>query len=154
MGTKAWLCRDDLERARLLDMSRRLRGRFRAGVVLIAFAALAGIPTFGPGPLVPFVVAAAVFAAVDVRLDKFRRPEYAAALNWSVGQLAVTGAVVLAHGPRICLLALYIFPMMLGSVLFPGRVVAAGTVLSLALMIAVAFLAEGDTVSHLPPTLV
>ena len=154
MGAKNWLCRGDLERARLLDMSRRLRGRFRVGVALIACAVVAGVPTYGWGPLLPVVVAGAAFAALNVRLERFHRPEYAAALNWTIGQVAASAAIVLAHGPRLYLLALYIFPVMLGSVLFPVRVVAVGTTVSTVLMAGVAFALEPGRILDVPPLLV
>src|SRR3712207_8716830 len=70
-----------------------------------------------------------------------------------IAQASVAGIVLLATGPREVLLALFAFPMMLASVVWPTRAVVAGALLSSVALVTVALVAEGDRVADLPPIL-
>ena len=58
MHAGTWLCRDDLERARLLDMSVGLRAAKRRSLALLAVAAAVSVPVYGVKMQIPLVLAA------------------------------------------------------------------------------------------------
>jgi diguanylate cyclase (GGDEF)-like protein len=143
----------DAERAALVDASRRLRPVSRTAIGLVVLATLICTPSFGWAPLVPMAIAAAVFTILQSRLDRYRRPEYALAWSWLVAQGMVVAVIVVASGPRELLFALFALPMMMAAVVWPTRLVVAGTALSTGTLIAVAFATEAEMVLSNPPVL-
>ncbi len=154
MNAASLLCRDAGERERLLDMSRRLRPAKRRSLALIAVAALVSIPVYGWAMQVPFLFAAAGFAWAQMRIDRLRRPEYALAISWLFAQLAIVVAISLSSGPRIYTLSILVFPMLVAAAVFPRRVVAAGTAVTVALMVGAAFAFMPAAVAAMPPVVI
>jgi diguanylate cyclase (GGDEF)-like protein len=130
-------CRDDAERGRLLDMSRRLRAVEARGSLLFLAAAAAGVPTFGFVALLPALPGLALFWLIQSRVARYRRPELALLGCVLLVQSGVAISIVIAHGPRIYLLPLMIIPVLLASVVFPVRVAVLVVGLSAQLMLAV-----------------
>ena len=58
MAGKSWLCRDDMDRERLLDMEVRLGPVRRASIGVIALALIACGPWLGWWTLIPLALAA------------------------------------------------------------------------------------------------
>src|SRR4051794_4729123 len=118
MTPRSPLALSDAERARVVDMSRRLQPWSRAAIGAIFLAAIAGIPTFGWQPLVPMVVAAAAFLVLHTRLARYRRPEHVLAASWLLAEAMVAAVVMVAQGPSELLWPLFAFPMMLAAVVW------------------------------------
>ena len=150
MAFRLDLCRNGSERARLLDVSRRLRvpERWLGGLFLLVLAS--GIPTFGWAYLAPIVLALALFWVVKSRLDRFRRPELPLAGAWLLLQVSIAVSVALASGPRLFLLPLFIAPMLFAATAFPGRPVAIGALLSFSLMALTGLALEPKAVLEVP----
>jgi hypothetical protein len=126
MGLGEFICRNDSERARLLDMSRRMRKAEVIALGVIAAALVVCVPLYGPLPLLPIGLAGFAFWASASRLRWIRRPEQLLAACWLLAQLMIAAAVILAHGPSLYLLPVFIFPVLLASLVFPQRVSVVG----------------------------
>jgi diguanylate cyclase (GGDEF)-like protein len=150
MSGASLICRDSAERGRMLDMSHRLRGAERVAIGVLLATMLLGIPLFGALPLVPMLAAGVAFHLGSQRIEYARRPEYVLAGLLIFAQLMLAGAILLAHGPSLYLLALFLFPSMLASVVWPPRAAAAGVIFTSVLLVAVAFAADAHTVIHAP----
>ena len=148
---RSLLCRNDAERALLVDMSSRLRPVSRQATALMALAIAACVPSFGWHPLVPIAIAGGVFVLLQSRLDHYRRPEYALALTWVVAQAMVACAIAVADGPRVLLLPLFAIPMMLASVVWPTRIVVPAALLSALILTGVALATDAAEVIASPP---
>lgn len=134
-------------------MSQRVRGVRGKGVALFLVAAVIGIPTYGWPPVLPLAVASLVAALVQPRAKASKRPEYSLFAVWLLSQLAVAFTFALATGPRMYLLPLFLFPVVLGCVVFPIRGAVLGTLFSAGLMVLAAFALEADSVVASPPEL-
>jgi len=130
-------CRDDAERGRLLDMSRRLRRVEAHGSILFLAAAGVGAPTFGILALLPTLPGLICFWLMQGRLARYRRPERGLFACVVLLQCGLAASLVMAHGPRIYLLPLMIVPVLLASVVFPVRVAVLVVALSAQLMLVV-----------------
>src|SRR4051794_27164361 len=125
MGLAGILCRNKSERARLLDMSRRMRGTEVLALAILAAAYAVCVPLYGALPAAPLLLAGLAFWIAQSRLNRLRRPEFLLGGCWLFAQLMISCAVLLASGPSLYLLPLFIFPMLLGSVVFPPRAAVA-----------------------------
>ncbi len=135
-------------------MGRRLGPARRRSIALLGFAAAVSIPVYGWAMQVPFVLAAAAMAAVQWRVDRLRRPEYAIAAVWLFTELAMVVAIGLAHGPRIYALPVLMFPTLAAAAVFPRRVVTIGTAISAALMLVAGLTLMPAAVAATPPVLI
>ena len=143
-------CRDDAERGRLLDLSRRLRGtELYISLLFLAAAAIAA-PTFGWAACVPALPGLALFWLLQRRIERFRRPEIVLLACATLMQVGLAASLAIAHGPRIYLLPLMIMPVLLVSAVFPVRVAVAFVALSVLMMIVVAFGFDFAVVRRLP----
>ena len=131
-------CRDEGERSRLLDMSRRLRATEAAISALLVAAGLVAAAHFGWSIMAPVLPPLAVFWLLQGRLPRFSRPElwlFCCNLAVSAG---IAGAFVLARAPRLYLLAVMVIPTLLLCMVFPPRAAVVGIVLAAALLVGVA----------------
>lgn len=88
----SWLCRDSLDRDRLLDMERRIRPARRIHLSLIAV----GILLFGPPWTLAMIAVAAVgFWWMERGLPRRRHPEYTIAAAWCLAQIGIGVAIAL-----------------------------------------------------------
>jgi len=144
------LCRNDAERGRLMDMSRRLGPAKRGAMIALLIANVIGVPTFGVWYLPPLVLAVVAFAIGQARLVYVRRPEYVLAASWLFGEAMIAISIALAHGPRLYLLALFISPLLLWSVAFPPRPAAMAVVISAVAMTLTAVLVDPRALADAP----
>ncbi len=151
MRLSSWLCRDELERARLLDMSAGLRAAKRRSLALLAVAAVVSVPVYGIRMQVPLVLAAIALLVLERRAPTLARPEYVLAGVWVIAQVAIVASIALAGGPRMYMLSILVFPMLIAAPIYPRRVVAVGAVITAAAMIASGFAFMPHTVATLPP---
>jgi diguanylate cyclase (GGDEF)-like protein len=148
------LCRGVDERARVLDINRRLLPYARWAIALISFAGLAGVPAYGWAPFVAMLVGGLVYETVQRRIKDLERPELALVALLLLAQLVLAAGIALAHGPSLYLLSVLSFPLMFAAAIFPSRTVRLVTALSVLLVIGLAFAIDAATVLRLPPLLI
>jgi diguanylate cyclase (GGDEF)-like protein len=146
-------CRNDEERGRVVDMSRRLRPVALAASLMLLAGGVITIHTFGLPWLAPTAVAAVAFYLLTERLNRLRRPELALAGLWLTSELLLGGAIAVASGPRAYLLSVLVVPAVFGSIVFPPRVVLGGMALTLAVIVGVGLGFDGHAISATPPVL-
>ena len=76
MAAKSWLCRDDMDRQRLLDMDERIGPVRRMSIGVIALALVACGPWLGWWTLIPLALAAGAFQVAERFKPRVERPEY------------------------------------------------------------------------------
>ena len=138
-GRSSWLCSDELDRERMLDMDERIRPARIKTFAILAVAIASSAPWTGWWPLL-FIVPAGVFFAVADRITlRIDRPELLMFAAWICTELTIAGAVALAGGARIVALSWLAIPVMTLSARFSMRGVVAGLLIAVALVVAVAF---------------
>lgn len=138
-NARSWLCRDDFDRERLLDMEHRIAPA-RKHTFAILFVAIAAVaPWLGWWPLLFLVPASACFGGAERLLGRVRRPELLMFAAWVASEVTIAGAVALqggVHTATICWLAI---PVITLSSRFSMRGIAAGVATACALVLAVGF---------------
>jgi diguanylate cyclase (GGDEF)-like protein len=148
----SWLCRDEFERERMLDMEERVRPVRRWAIVILGLLLVLAGPWVGWWPLLFLPPAALFFVAADRLTSRVTRPEYPLFAAFVACQLTIAGAVALAggggpHAPGLSWLA--IAPILLSS-RFSMRGVIAGAVITIALVLGVAFGVDAHEVFREP----
>ncbi len=147
---KTWLCPTPEDRARVLDMERRLKPLRSLTFGSLGLALLIALPWAGWWPLPLTGLALAGFVVASRRMPGARRPEYLAMLAWllSVGIVAMgciaTGGLRGPAGPWLAI------PAVALAVRFRLRGVIAGSVLTSAIMVVIALTTNGAFHSPLP----
>jgi diguanylate cyclase (GGDEF)-like protein len=151
--TGSWLVRDEIEREHLLELNRRLRAVFRGAALIALVGILIAGPWYGWLVLIPPVVVGLAYNAMEFRLERLRRPEYALAVGWLAFQVSIAAGFCLSTGAP--LFALYLFMTMVigSSAVFPARGVVVGVAFTAVLMIVVAFNRAPVLVGHHPAIL-
>jgi diguanylate cyclase (GGDEF)-like protein len=150
----SWLCSDDLQRERMLDMEERVRPARRRTFAIVAVAIASMAPWLGWWPLLFLLPASIFFAIADAYLPRVSRPEYLMFAAWIGSELMIAGAVWLEGGPRSPALAWLAIPVITLSSRFPMRGVVAGVVIALALVLAVGLGADSHAVLTSPQLVV
>jgi diguanylate cyclase (GGDEF)-like protein len=149
----SWLCRDDLDRERLLDMEERIKPVRRIAIGILAVALIAGAPWIGLWTLVPLGVAAGLFAVADAYLERSGRPEYVMFAAWALSEITIAAAVALSGGPRVATLSWIAIPVVTLSARFSLRGVLVGVGIAISLVLAVGFGTDtSETIAN--PTIV
>jgi|CZKG01.1.fsa_nt_gi diguanylate cyclase (GGDEF)-like protein len=150
----SWLCRDEFDRERMLDMEERVRP-YRQGTLLILAIAIVGLaPSLGWWPLLFLIPAGLFFGLADGLMPKVARPENVMFAAWVGSELTIAGAVSLEGGPRVVALSWLAIPVMTLSSRFGVRGVVAGVAIACALMLAVAFGFDASAVVSSPELVV
>jgi len=150
----SWLCRDDFDRDRMLDMEERMRPVRRRTFAILAVAIAFVAPWLGWWPLLFLIPASLAFAAADKFMPRLERPEILMFAAWVGGELAIAGAVWLEGGPRIAALSWLAIPVITLSTRFSMRGVVAGVAIAGALVLAVSFGADAHGVIDNPDLVV
>ncbi len=135
----SWLCRDDFDRERMLDMEERVRPVRRRTFMILAVAIACVSPWFGWWPLLFLAPVSMFFSLADLLMPKVSRPEYLMFAAWIGSELAIAGAVAIEGGPRVAALSWLAIPVITLSTRFSMRGVVAGVTIASALVLAVAF---------------
>jgi diguanylate cyclase (GGDEF)-like protein len=154
MGIRTSLFPEDMDHERMLDMDRRLQPVRRWSMLVLAAALIACGPWLGFWTLIPLALAASFFSLADSRTGTSEHPEYAIFGAWAASQVIIAIAVALAGGPTIPTMSWFAIPIVTLSARFSHRGVAAGVVLTLILMFAVAFGVDAAAVIDYPPNLI
>jgi diguanylate cyclase (GGDEF)-like protein len=146
-----WLCRDDLDRERLLDMEERIKPVRKVAMGMLALVLVAAGPWIGWWTLAPLAFAALGFHFADGRLSRSERPEYLMFAAWVGSEVMIALAVALTNGPESATLAWLAIPVVTLSARFSSRGVALGVAIAVALTVAVAFSTHASEVLDNPP---
>lgn len=133
----SWLCPAEADRARLLDMERRIKPVRLVALIILGGALIASGPWVGWWPVPVLLVSLGIFSLVDRGIEDARRPEYRMAAGWVVSQLLIAGSIVLSGGQDSPALAWLAIPVVTLSARFSNRGVAAGLALTIGLLLAV-----------------
>jgi diguanylate cyclase (GGDEF)-like protein len=142
----SWLCRDDFDRERMLDMEERVRPVRRRTFMILAVAIAAVGPWLGWWPLLFLLPASLCFSLADGFMPRLARPEFLMFGAWLGGELTIAGAVWLEGGPRVMALSWLAIPVITLSTRFSMRGVAAGVLIACALVLIVSFGADTTAV--------
>jgi diguanylate cyclase (GGDEF)-like protein len=152
--SSTWLCRDDLDRERLLDMEERIKPVRRVTMAVMALALIVLGPWLGWWTLIPLAAIAVIFHAADSRLQSSERPEYPMFAAWVGAQVLIAAAVTLSGGPEVGTLCWLAIPVVTLSARFSMRGVLTGVGITIALVLAVAFGSGAGDVIDNPPLLI
>jgi diguanylate cyclase (GGDEF)-like protein len=147
----SWLCRDDFDRERLLDMEERIKPVRRVAMGILAIALIAGAPWIGWWTLIPLAAAAGLFLAAGARLERSERPENLMFGAWVGSETMIAIAVALTGGPAVATLSWLAIPVVTLSARFSLRGVTIGVAIAIALLLAVAFGTGAGAVVDSPP---
>lgn len=146
----SWLCRDDFDRQRLLDMEERIKPVRRIAMGILALALIAGAPWIGWWTLIPLAGAAGFFLLADARLEHSERPEYLMFGAWVGSEVMIALAVSLTGGPAVATLSWIAIPVVTLSARFSLRGVIVGVAIAITLLLAVAFISDAGAVVDNP----
>jgi diguanylate cyclase (GGDEF)-like protein len=153
MAGGSWLCRDDMDRERMLDMERRIAPVRSAAMGMLGLALLAGGPWIGWWTLLPLGLAALGFRIAEPRIQSVKRPEYTLFAAWAATEVAIAVSVALSGGPRTATMSWFAIPVVTLSSRFSLRGVVAGVMFTISLLLTVAFATASHEVLHNPPVL-
>jgi diguanylate cyclase (GGDEF)-like protein len=146
-----WLCRDDMDRERLLDMERRIKPVRALTMGILAIALLGAGPWIGWWTLAPLVLAAVLFGIADRRLPHSERPEYVMFAAWAGVEVTIAIAVALSGAPATASLSWLAIPVVTLSARFSIRGVQLGVAIAIALVLAVGFAVDAQAMLDNPP---
>ncbi|HEY4916057.1 MAG TPA: hypothetical protein VIH92_04070, partial [Solirubrobacteraceae bacterium] len=122
----SWLCHDDFDRQRMLEMEERIRPVRRRAAIIMALAILAASPWLGWWPLGFVVMIMGGFAAADLMMPKLARPELLMFGAWVGSVLTIAIAVALSGPHGTGALPLLAIPVLTLSSRFSTRGVIVG----------------------------
>jgi diguanylate cyclase (GGDEF)-like protein len=149
-STTSWLCRDDFDRERMLDMEERVLPVRRRTFAILAVAIAAVGPWLGWWPLLFLLPAGAFFAAADLLMPRVKRPELLMFAAWIGSEVTIAGAVALEGGPKVAALSWLAIPVITLSSRFSMRGVVAGVAIAASLVLAVGFGVDAQAVIDSP----
>ena len=132
----SWLCRDDADRERVVDMERRIKPTRTLTFALIAAGLVFAGPWEGWWTLIPLAVAAVCFAIADRGIERIAKPEYAIAAAWVTSQTLIAASIALTGGVESPALGWLAIPVVTLAARFDARGVAAGMGLTVVLLLA------------------
>jgi diguanylate cyclase (GGDEF)-like protein len=146
----SWLCRDDFDRERLLDMEERVRPVRQRTFVILAISIAIVAPWVGWWPLLFLLPACAFFAAADLLMPRVSRPELLMFTAWVGSEVTIAGAVALEGGPRVAALSWLAIPVITLTTRFSMRGVVAGVTIAMSLVLLVSFGIDSHAALHDP----
>jgi diguanylate cyclase (GGDEF)-like protein len=135
----SWLCRDDFDRERLLDMEERVAPARRRTFAILFVSIVLVAPWLGWWPLGFLVPSALFFGAADRLMPRVERPELVMFAAWVGSEAMIAGAVALQGGARIAAICWLAIPVITLSMRFSIRGVVAGVAVAFVLVLAVGF---------------
>src|SRR5215208_6533954 len=141
-----WLCRDDMDRERLLDMEERLKPVRQVAFAFLGVTLILSAPWIGLWTLLPLALAGGLFLAADARLENSKRPEYLMFAAWALSEATIAAAVALSGGPETATLSWIAIPVVTLSARFSLRGMLVGVALAIGLVLAVAFITNPGAV--------
>jgi diguanylate cyclase (GGDEF)-like protein len=151
---RSWLCRDDLDRERLLEMDVQLRPLRRKSLLLLGLGIIGSGPWIGWWPVAFVVPAGLCYAAADILMFRSSRPEYVMLAGWLGAQLVIAIALALVGSFAISAVALLAIPVITLGSRFPLPGIVVGVAATIGLMIAVTFGFHTSEVLAEPPLVI
>jgi diguanylate cyclase (GGDEF)-like protein len=149
-GSASWLCRDEFDRERMLDMEERVRPVRQRTLVILAIALVAASPWLGWWPALFLIPAGIFFAVADKLMPRVEKPELVMFAAWIASGLVIGGAVALSGGAKQPTLSWMAIPVITLSSRFPMRGVVVGVIINILILLAVAFGVDAQQIVHDP----
>ena len=146
----SWICRDQLERDRFLDMHTRIRPAHQRVLALLALLLAPTVPWDNPCTPLPLLAAVLGYGWAQHNATRRERPEVLVAAGLVFGQLMLTAAVVVNGSQHEPAIAILVWPLVAAGGRFPARVVAAFTAITAVLMVGASLGFDGGDVLHDP----
>ena len=147
----SWLCRDDFDRQRVLEMEDRVRPARRHAAAIMVVAIVAGAPWVGWWPLVFVVAILGLFRLADRLVPHMARPEFMMFAAWCLSAVTIACAAALATGDAGAVaLSWLAIPVITLSTRFSMRGVVVGVLVSIGLVLVVGLTVHGDVVAANP----
>jgi diguanylate cyclase (GGDEF)-like protein len=147
-----WLS-DELGRARMLDMSPRVRTLRTVTFVLQTLVLVGCAPWLGWWTVPTVALVGVIFAVGDKRMATAARPEIPYAIAWLAAQIAITAAAILSLGVHSPITAWYAIAVSSLPGRFTTRGIVAGVVAALVLLTTVTLGLDAGAVAHQPSLL-
>jgi diguanylate cyclase (GGDEF)-like protein len=125
-GRASWLCPTELDRARAVDASERVRNIRLVGVGCIGMALLAAAPWVGWWVLIPFALTGINLITVERRLVRSPRPERVSAWAMATTLAMLAFGVAMTGGPHSPALPWTVLPAGISATRFRPQVVMTG----------------------------
>jgi diguanylate cyclase (GGDEF)-like protein len=125
-----WLCPTERDRARVLDMTDRIKRARAVAAGAMGIGILATAPWSGWWTLLLFGVAVAFIVTLDWRMARTERPERAVATSLLAISVVLAVAAALTGGAHSPALAWLVVPAAMAAIRFRSRVVVAGAALT------------------------
>jgi diguanylate cyclase (GGDEF)-like protein len=138
----------------MVDMDRRLRPIRVRTFAMLAVALLAAAPWVGLWTLAPLVLAGIGFWVAERHIEASERPERWAFGAWVSAEVLIAVSVAMTGDDAISLLAILAVPIVTLSARFSARGVTIGVLITVALILAVAFGTGADAALESPPRLI
>ncbi len=136
MAQSSWLCPTELDRARVVDASARVRRIRMIGSGAVGAALLIAAPWVGWWPLLLFALSLLNFLNVERRIDSSAHPELVSAWAIVITMLLIGAGVVLSGGTHSPVLPWMALPVAMVAARFRLQVVLAALVLTVAIVLA------------------
>lgn len=146
----SWICRDQPERERFLDMHARILPTHQRVLALIALLLAPTIPFDSPYAPIPLIAAVIGYAWAQHNATRFDRPELLIAGGLVFGQLMLVTAIVVDDRQHTVGLAILVWPLVAAGGRFASRVVWAFTAFTIGLMMVASLGFDGATVLRDP----
>ncbi len=150
----SWLCRDERDRERMLDMDERVRPVRRRAVAILAIALAVAGPWIGWLPVLIIIPFSVMFALADRKVPTARRPENLMFATWVGAEVTLAAALAAAGNAGASALALLAVPILTLTCRFSMRGVLAGVGVALALTLAAGFGFQSQAVLAAPEMLI
>jgi diguanylate cyclase (GGDEF)-like protein len=147
----SWICRDEFERARFMDLNGRLLRANTYIMIAIAICILAAIPylTAGVG-VIPAAIGLAVFAGMQRSAPRFARPELWVFTALLGAEAMIVWAIVLNEEAMTPAMALLCWPVAGVAGRFPNRASLPGLGFALVLATTAVLIADPEILSRDP----
>jgi diguanylate cyclase (GGDEF)-like protein len=149
-GFSTWLCPTDLDRARLLDNSVRIRRARTISAVAIAGTLASFAPKYGLWTVLLFAISAINLATLDWRCARSPRPQLHIAASIVLIQAILAGSAAATGGPDSLALPWIVMPTAFSAARFRGTVVIAAVALGIAMMLAATLGTNAAEFAHNP----
>jgi diguanylate cyclase (GGDEF)-like protein len=131
-----WLCPTELDRARLLDNSVRIRRARTISIVAIAATLVSFAPRYGLWTLGLLAIVALKLVWQEYRVPRSARPQLHIATSVVLVQAVLAAAAANSGGPESHMLPWIVLPTAFAAARFRGQVVVADVTLGIALLLA------------------
>jgi diguanylate cyclase (GGDEF)-like protein len=154
-GFSTWLCPTDLDRARLLDNSVRIRRARTISAVAVAGTLASFAPQYGLWTVLLFAVSAIVMGTLDWRCARSPRPQLHIAATIVLIQALLAVSAAATGGPESIALPWIVLPTAFSAARFRGTVVIAAVALGIVMMLGATLGTDAAAFAHDPgPVLV